>query len=349
LTVLALVLVAGAGGATSANHQVWSDPVGDYQKASSTAYASDITSVDATLADNGDLSFKTTLSDGVGHMSAGDRLLLFINIDQNSKTGDNGFDIELLAEGQGSGQAPTFSLCRLATSPVSCEAGLPGFGTDTPTGSGTHVVQFNLTTGCPPSGLPHTKCPATYTFGVISSFPNPNDQNNPLVDIAPNSGIYSFGINDDADHDGVFGNADACPTIRALPKIDKNRNGCPGPFGFIRAFRRQVAVPQPGALQLRSLAFDGTFPAGAKVQLTGAGRSETLTAGDGHVRSRRFSGASLAYGSTLTVRITKPGWVGFFARYVATRGAGLALRSQACIPGFGSNRPVGCSNKLRGS
>ena len=332
-----LALVIGAAGAAGAgNHQIYSDTTGDAQAASSTAYASDIRQVEVTSADNGDTTIATTLADGPGHMSPGDELDVFFNKDRKASTGQNGFDYDLVATGGSSG--PSFYLCTLST-PVDCQAGQSGYGSDQNVGSGLHVVTFNLT----------TKNIAAFDFFVVSSFPNPNDANNPLTDRAPNSGVITYSTGADGDHDGVFGSADKCPTVRVTRATDKNGNGCPGPFGFIRAFRRQVAVPQPGALQLRSLAFEGTFPSGTKVQLTGAGRGETLNSAAGYVRSRRFSGSSVSYGSTVTVQMTKVGWVGLYARYVATRGGGLVLRKQLCIPAYGPKRPVPCSNKLRGS
>jgi hypothetical protein len=330
LALAALLVLSGA--ASASNNAVFPDPVGDYQQAASDAYASDITQVQVTSADNGDTRISTTLADGVGRMLSGDELDVFIDVDRNNNTGQDGYDIVLIANGGTS--AATFQLCRF-TQPLTCEAGLEGFGADRPAGTGAHVVEFNLRTAS--AGL---------EFYVVSSFPRPGGGNR-LFDRAPDAGASNFDIRADGDADGVHGYLDLCPRQGARGVNDANHNGCPGLFNFIKAFRRQVAVPFPGYLQLRKLSFEGPIPPGAKAVISGAGRQETRTTSRGSVRSNRFAGR-LPYGARIVVRITKPGWIGFYAEYKVTRGGGLVAKRQACIAAFGSQKPTRCSTSLRG-
>jgi hypothetical protein len=331
--VFALVsLVVFSAGAGAGNNQAFPDPVGDYERASDTAYASDITQVQATSADNGDTKIATTLADGVGHMSSGDELDIYVNVDRSASTGSNGFDIVLVARGTSS--TPDFQLCRF-TQPVTCEAGLQGFGADRAAGNGVHVVEFNLRTAT-----------AAVDMYAVSSFPRPGG-GNPLIDRAPDTGVYTYSIGADGDNDGVYGYEDLCPTKPARGVNDSNDNGCPGPFKSIKALRRQVAVPFPGFLHLRRLSFVGTIPRGARIVLSGAGRTERLTLGRGGARSKRFQ-RNLRYGSILKLRITKPGWIGFYAKYTVTRRGGVVTKSEACIPAVGRSKPTKCTKALRG-
>jgi hypothetical protein len=339
MRVWGLVLAVGAllaiGGAASAgNNQVYTDPVGDYEKASDTAYASDITQVQATSQDNGDTKISTTLADGFTHMSNGDELDVYVNVDRRANTGQTGtgFDIVLIA--QGTPTTASFQLCRFQQ-PFTCEAGATGFGADRAAGTAAHVVEFNVRTATPAVDLM-----------VVSSFPRPGGGND-LIDRAPNSGVYTFNIGADKDGDGVNGYLDLCPTKRARGINDVNHNGCPGLFSFIRAFRRQVAVPFSSYLLVRRLAFEGTIPGGARALISGGGRRESRAATPNFVRSRRFQGR-LGYGTRLVVRITKPGWIGFYAEYRVTRRSGLVPTRTACLPAIGSQTPTRCSNALRG-
>jgi hypothetical protein len=284
-----------------------------------------------TSSDTGAIRVAVTLVDGDGRMVSGDQLRVYVNIDRNSSTGDNGYDYELLAIGQSSGQ-PNFDFCSLA-SPVTCQAGASGFGAETYPSSGTHVITFNTETSS--SG---------FDFFVRSSYQSGN--NAEVTDDAPNSGAYTFNANNDPDHDGVYGDGDACPTKAARGVYDSNHNGCPGLFSRIAANRHFVAGVSASGFQLRKLWFDGGIPAGARVQISGAGRGETLKAVSGFVRSRRFHGA-FRFGSVITVRMTKPGYIGFYARYVVTH-SGLAQRQSLCIPATGKQSPVRCTSSLRG-
>jgi hypothetical protein len=330
LALGALLVVGGA--ANARNNQTFPDRAGDYEKASDTAYASDITQVQATSADNGDTKISTTLVDGVGHMSSGDELDVYVNVDRNANTGSGGFDIVLIA--QGSAGAPSFQLCRFVQ-PFTCEAGATGFGADRAAGTGAHVIEFNVRTATP-----------AVDMYVVSSFPRPGG-GNPLIDRAPDAGVFTFEVRADGDSDGVHGYLDLCPATKARGVNDSNHNGCPGPFSAIKAFRRQLAVPLSSGLSVHRLAFEGTIPSGATVVLSQGGRRETLKSRSNFVSSRRFKG-NLRYGSRLVARITKPGWIGFYAEYKVTRRSGLIPSRLACLPAVGKQTPTKCTKALRG-
>jgi hypothetical protein len=320
-----------AGAASGGNQTTYTDAAGDNEHQSNTYYASDIRSVQLTSADKGAVSVAVTLVDADGRMVAGDELRVYVNLDRKASTGDHGYDYELLAVGKSSGQ-PTFDLCSLA-SPVTCQAGESGFGAETYPSSGTHVVTFNVTINTP-----------GFDFFVRSAYQSGSDPT--VIDDAPNSGVFTFNANNDPDHDGVYGDGDACPTKSARGVYDSNHNGCPGLFGRISPSRHFTAAVSASSFQLRKLWFDGGIPAGARVQIAGAGRSEALSSVKGFVRSRRFHGA-FRFGSVITVRMTKPGYIGFYAQYVVTH-SGLAQRRGLCIPATGKQSPVKCTGALRG-
>jgi hypothetical protein len=331
LLALLGVMLGLAGAAGAGNHVVYPDATGDNGYQSSTNYASDVRSVDVSGTDDGTVHISVTLVDADGRMVPGDELNVYLNTDRKS-TGQNGFDYALEASGNPSGQ-PSFFLCSLGT-PVDCQAGLPGYAAETYPAAGTHVVTFNITTG-----------DAAFDFYVLSSYQQPGGSTT-LKDLAPNSGAFTYATNADPDRDGVFGAADACPTKTARGVNDANHNGCPGPFAFIGVARHYAATLSSANLQLKKLWFEGSIPAGARVRISSGSRGETLTSGRGYVRSRRFHG-TLRFGTVLTVRITKPGYVGFYAHLVVTHG-GLAQRGKKCIRATGSQAPVPCSSSLRG-
>jgi hypothetical protein len=300
-------------------------------------YASDIRQVDVSSEDSGNLRVAVTLVDGPARLVQGDRLDVYLDTDRKQSTGQSGFDIDLVAIGKSSG-APDFLLCRLST-PTSCENGVSGFGHDQPTATSTHVVDFNLSTGIP-----------AFDFGVVAQYPNPNNANTPLTDIAPNSGVWTYQLMADPDGDGLHGTSDKCPTKAARGKFDRNANGCPGPFSFIHTQEPHFrAVPQAGSLQLSGLRLTG-LPIGSRVEFAvGSIHERTTVGGSGTARSRRISGG-LRYGTGVTIKVTKSAWVGVYLKLVVDRRVGLRSVRKACIPAIGSQSPVGCGNRaLRGS
>jgi hypothetical protein len=67
----------------------------------------------------------------------------------------------------------------------------------------------------------------------------------------------------------------------------------------------------------------------------------------GKARSRRVKG-DFRYGSVITIRITKPGFVGVYLRERVAK-TGLEVQKRLCLPATGGAAPVKCSGKLKGS
>lgn len=337
LLAVACAATFAVGGATAAgggNHQVFSDPTGDNQSSSTTVYASDIRQVEMTSQNSGAVKFAVTLVDGDAKLVNGDELAIEVDYDRKSTTGQNGFDLELVATGH-SGSDTTFVLCRLGTL-TSCEQGPSGWAHDTKTADKTHVVDFIVTTGV-----------SAFDFRVVESYTAPGTTT-ALTDIAPNSGLYTFETKADPDNDGLYGTADKCPNIPARGKLDSNNNGCPGPFGVIgtREPHFQAAL-HPTFLHLSDLRVTGV-PPGAQVVFSSPRGGDRATANSsGAAHSRRAKG-DFRYGSVITIKITKSAFVGVFLKVKVSKGQGLAVVRRACIPATGGS-PVKCSSALKGS
>jgi hypothetical protein len=335
LAVLAAVALALLGGGASAapagNHVVLSDPVGDNERQSTSVYASDIRQIELTSQNSGAIQMAITLADGDAKLVDGDQLDVLIDYDRNRNTGDSGYDIDLVATGHSS-SSTTFVLCRLSGT-RSCEEGPTDWAHDTKTDTGIHVVDFNVSAGV-----------AAFDFGVVESYTSGSTT---LRDIAPNSGLYTFETKADPDNDGKFGTADACPAVRAVGKSDSNKNGCPGPFKFIATKEAHFSgVVFPSFMRLSEVRVTGT-PPGAKVVFASPKGGDSATVNSsGIARSRRVKG-NFAYGSVITIRITKPQFVGVFLRERISR-SGLQVISRLCIPATGG-KPVRCSGNLKGS
>jgi hypothetical protein len=332
VALLVVLGVSSAAASPAGNHLIWSDPTGDNQSQSSTVYASDIRQVELTSQDNGAVKIAITLVDGDGKLVSGDELDVLIDYDRNQSTGDSGFDIELVATGH-SGSAATFVLCRLSGT-RSCEEGPTDWAHDTPgTTTGTHVVDFNVSAGV-----------AAFDFGVVESYTSGSTT---LKDIAPNSGLYTFELRADPDNDGVQGTSDKCPTVAARGKSDANHNGCPGPFKLIGTKEAHFAgVVFPAFMRLNEVRVTGTPPGSRVVFSSPKGGDSATVNSSGVAKSRRVKG-DFRYGSVITIRITKPQFVGVFLKEKVARG-GLQVLQRRCIPATGGS-PVKCSGKLKGS
>ena len=333
----ACAVLLGGGAAAAAptgNHVVFNDAIGDNQRQSSSVYASDIQKVELTSQDTGAVQIAITLSDGDAKLINGDTLEVLIDYDRNQSTGDSGFDIDLVATGH-SGTPTTFLLCRLGAT-RSCEEGPTDWAHDTPTGTGTglHVVDFNVTAGV-----------AAFDLGVIESYASGSTT---LTDIAPDSGIWTFEVRADPDNDGLHGTSDHCPTVAARGKFDKNNNGCPGPFSFIGTKEAHFSgLVFPSFMRLTGLRVTGA-PAGAKVVFSSPKGGDSAKAnGSGTAKSRRIKG-DFRYGSVITIRITKPTFVGVYLKEKVSK-TGLKLLQRRCIPAVGRSVPVKCSGKLKGT
>jgi hypothetical protein len=335
MAAVALVVVLGVSSAAASptsNHMVWTDPTGDNESQSSTVYASDIRQVELTSEDSGSVKIAVTLADGDAKLVSGDELDVLIDYDRKPSTGESGFDIELVATGH-SGTPATFVLCRL-TGTRSCEEGPTDWAHDTPGATaGTHVVDFNVSTGV-----------AAFDFGVVESYTSGSTT---LQDIAPNSGLYTFEVRADPDNDGVQGTSDNCPTVPARGKTDPNHNGCPGPFKLIGTKEVHFSgVVFPAFMRLHEVRVTGTPPGSRVVFSSPKGGDSTTANSSGVARSRRVKG-DFRYGSVITIRVTKPQFVGVFLKEKIVR-SGLQMVQRRCIPATGGS-PVKCSGKLKGS
>ena len=330
----AVLLFGGAASASqSGNHSVYSDPAGDAQSSSSTNYASDIRQVDVTSADTGKLTFAVTMHDADAKLVTGDELGVFVDIDRKASTGDaNGFEYEFVADGGSSGTS--FLFCSL-TAPRSCQEFQSGNAHDTATATSTHVVDFSITTNVP-----------AFDFVVVEAYTQPG-QTSSLYDRAPDSGLSTFETKADPDGDGLYGSGDLCPTVPARGKNDANNNGCPGPFKQIGTKEAHFSgVVFRSFMRLNKVLVNGAAP-GAKVTFSSSrGRDSVRANNSGIATSRRVKG-KFRYGSLITIRITKPQFVGVLLRERIAK-TGLHVVSRRCIPATGG-APVKCSAKLKGS
>jgi hypothetical protein len=331
VAVCAAVLGGAASASSAGNHTVYTDPAGDAQHSSNTNYAADIQQIDVTTKDSGLLTFAVTLQDADAKLVEGDELSVYVDIDRNTKTGDtNGFEYQFIADGSSTGTAFTF--CTLLA-PRSCREWTTAH--DKPATTNTHVVDFSIPTDA-----------AAFDFVVLEGYTAPN-QTGTLYDVAPDTGVYTFETKTDPDNDGIYGYKDKCPTVAAKGKYDANKNGCPGPFAFVATKEAHFSgVIYPSFLRLTQLRINGA-PAGAKVVFSSPKGGESATVnGSGSARSRRIKG-DFRYGSMITIRITKPAFVGVYLQETVSKG-GLKVVKRLCIPATGGG-PVACSAKLKGS
>jgi hypothetical protein len=332
--VCAVLLVVGVASASQqGNHTVYTDPAGDAQSSSTTNYASDIRQVDVTSTDVGKLTIAVTMVDADAKLVNGDELSVFVDIDRNANTGDaNGFEYQFLATGGSS--ATSFLFCSLRA-PRSCQEFESGNAHDTKTGTNTHVVDFTISTNVP-----------AFNFVVQEAYTQPG-QTATLYDHAPDSGEWAFETKADPDGDGLYGSGDKCPTVPARGKNDTNNNGCPGPFKLIGTREAHFAgAVFPSFMRLSRVTVTGA-PAGAKVVFSSPkGGDSAKASNSGSATSRRVKG-DFRYGSVITIRITKPQFVGVFLKERVAK-SGLEVMQRLCIPATGGG-PVKCSGKLKGS
>jgi hypothetical protein len=334
------VSVAGLGGVASAastgNSQTFTDPTGDNQKVSSTNYAADIRSLTVTSTNKGVVHFATTLADAGAKLRPGDQFRILLNVDRNTSTGDpNGVDLNLASAGSASGTV--FKLCRFGhISGQACDAGPTDWAHDKPIGRGLHVVDFTITMGV-----------CAFDFRVVETYTRPGGSTI-LGDWLPDSPggkvFLSYNLKADPDRDRLCGSADNCVNVRA-GKFDRNHNGCPGPYRFIRVEPHFNGIAHPTYLQLNALSVSGT-PAGARVVFSSRKGTDTVQANSaGVARAKRVKGA-FRYGSVIKIRITKPGYVGSLLKLVVAK-RGLRVRRGTCIPANGG-APLKCSARLAG-
>ena len=133
---------------------------------------------------------------------------------------------------------------------------------------------------------------------------------------------------------------DLCPTEPA--GYDPNHNGCPGPF--VRVGRPTFLnqwVKSGGGLTFTAATLD-SVENGSKVVIRVGSRKVTVTKKPGRpLVVRIVAGRTLSYGTVISVAITRPNEIGWYARYRVTP-TGLKRFGERCIPpGGGIPRPCG--------
>jgi hypothetical protein len=302
---LLLFALVAAAPAHAGSRQLFFDASGDNQGAGTTSFASDITQIDVTSEDDGDLSFAVTLLYSQQRLEAGDSLT--VQIDSNR---DGNVDFSLVAFGQASGQ-PTFNLCSHAGG-TRCELGITG--SDRPGAPGSHIVTFQL----------QFADWFTINFAVVSAFEGKTDV----------AGTYAFNLNADPDGDGRSGarigsSGDRCPTTPG-GRFDNDRDGCPGPF---------EQLPKPRH-KLNGVAL-GSQILVKEFRVRNAGRGVTVTVRfAGRTVSRRGSGPigalrnrRLRVGLQITIIYSQGGRIGSYVVLRVTRSGTSVVRTGCTAPG----------------
>ena len=181
------------------------------------------------------------------------------------------------------------------------------------------------------------------TLRVIVTATNPGGTASALSDptaVVPNP---------DTDADRVPDATDLCPTVPGGP-FDYNGNGCPGIFPAIAPdFRPLVAVSGRRPIRFVRFRIADLSPA-ASVTIQSRSLRERLTANSGgKVESRRFRNKSFRIGTLFTVKITKAGFIGYWARLrLYNRSPFLRPLVRRCTPAVGAPIPTRCRAVDRG-
>ncbi len=291
-----------AGASVAANHAVFNDRIND----GTTGFAPDVSSLEVTSADNGDVAFKVGLNEPGGTFYIGDLVRVYIDNDMNANDGISGFDTVLQA--QGVRDSPTsghvnYDLCNFQNANTfNCERFADGIVTNARTGTDSHAVTFPVTT-------PNWFTIRIVVFGDYADPDNPNDTTRQGHDQAPDSGAYSYDVRADADNDGVAGSADACPRFPG-GKFDKDGDGCAPKY------------PIPNFTFAAGPSGNGLFF--SRIAVTNAPAGATVTARIGGVTVHRrgpgalpgVNGRRLGVGTTITFIYTSPS---YFGRYKVAR------------------------------
>jgi hypothetical protein len=304
----------------------FSDPIGDNEPG-----AADVQGVVVSNKDDGSWAIQITLA-GQARLGPADAVGVFVDNDQNPKTGSNGS--EYVLEALGTTGAPTYHFCVPSGTSLSCTT--ETFGSDTQLGATSHRLEFDLHTD-PKSNF-------SWNFWVGAVYTDPTGKS--FFDLT-DTWTYNFLVSRDSDGDGVNDSVDKCPATPGGP-YDTNANGCPGPFA-------QINVDGPHA-KILATSDSATFgwlrwggaPPGASFLLRSGSLRETFKANqDGVASSRRFKGP-FRIGTTFIVRATKPGLVGYYGK-IRLDHSGLRVVKRMCIPARGSTDPTPCRPSLRGS
>jgi len=285
-TTLAVLALASPAGAS--NSQTFSDPVGDNEGAGTGAYAYDITSVRVESEDDGLVTFTVTLKGDPaqgGKLWSGDAVGIFIDVDRDQSTGDQGDEVAFRAFGRDN-EDPQAQFCRSIEGPLSCQAISLGDFTSVASAQDTQVLTFRLQQGNW----------FTINFQVITYF---NDNN----DFAPGpdfTSYFDYDVRADPDGDGFSGISDDCPT-RAAGRFDRDHDGCPGPYRTLPRIGVSYRNVSKSSSSIRFSGFAVTgVPNQAGVRVK-AGRATFSRRGSGPIRS-------LFSGQTVTITVSRPGF-----------------------------------------
>ena len=318
--------------ASASNSQSFTDP-------SEGGTAPDISAVRVSNDDVGGVDIEITVL-GKPRLSPGDFVAVFADTDGNPGTGNPqvfGADTSLTALGTTS--TPQYNFCTWEAGAFKCS----NFGqwSDTSLSTVSHVLRMGLTLGSKKNGR--------MNFTVGSSFTDPTTKAQ-TFDRAPDNATWVYNIvivQADTDRDGVRGAADKCPRTPA-GRFDRNRNGCPGPYPLINSDPQNPGTASGGQTTFSRVVFR-QVPPGAKVVITAAGVKETVRASSAGSAPSKAMKRSFRDGTVITVRITKPGYVGYHGQLRVGPPQGLKLITRRCIPATGRQAPVRCSKGLRGS
>jgi hypothetical protein len=301
--------------------------------------APDLTTVRVTNDDDGGVDFEITVL-GKPRLSPGDFVAVFADTDQNPSTGNPqvfGSDTTMTATGTAS--TPQYNFCLWENNAWKCQT--YSQWTDTSVSATSHVLRIGLTLG--------TKRNGRMNFTVGSSFTDPTTKAQ-TFDRAPDAATWVYNVaivQADADRDGVRGSADKCPQ-KHRGQFDRNRNGCPGPYPLINPEPRNPGFASGGSTTFTSVVFR-SIPPGAKVVITASGLKETLRASSAGRAPSQAMKRPWRDGAIITVRITKPGYVGYHGQFRVGPPSGLNRVKRLCVPATGRQTAVRCTKALRGS
>jgi hypothetical protein len=334
LAFCALVVV---GSGSSKGSATFHDAVGDHP-----AGRPDIDTVSVSNDDYGSLTFEVAIR-GERLLSPGDFFFIFLDDDLNESTGSHvtfttlaiGADRRLRAIGTAG--FPEISDCTWNGSQwAGCK--LPESSSDMLVGENMHAVRFTI----------RHDSSASSSFRIFVGGTHV-ENGSVTTDGAPDGAEpwrYKASITPDFDGDGLRGDDDKCPRVNARGKLDRNHNGCPGPFQRIRPVLKTVGVATGGATTFRRFALLGLPPAANVVLSSGSRREQLASNTNGAASSKQFK-RRFADGTKITIRATKARFVGYYARYRIRAGAkhiGPAL----CLPAYGRQKPTPCTTSLLG-
>jgi hypothetical protein len=308
--VLAFCLLALPSASLADNHQTFTDAVGD----DSGGYAPDITSLDITSTNAGDIQFKVSINEQGGTFYVGDTLEVLIDSDNNGSDGFQGADTGLFVF-TSTGQLD-FEFCNFNSDGTrDCSTYASDEATDVKTGPDSHMVTFS-------NSFFNW---FTLNVSVVGSYQDPqNPGAGTFTDRAPDQGRYIYDVKADSDGDGVSGTADKCPLYKG-GKLDKNGDGCP-PF-----------LPVPHYSWQGGHAFGG-FASFSAIRATNAASAVTVTARFAGLVSRRrgpgalpgVPGHRFRVGSQVIFFFTNPNYFGSYKIARITSSGGLTTIKTGC-------------------